>query len=307
MVSLDPSKLRQAKLSPSHRSKTGFNYIGSKIMKRIILFVSVVAALFATSMVFVWHGSETAPLPTALVSPRAAPPPEPRIQWNAELDITLAPTQSTTRDVTFTSSHSLSNARVYVPPSLQSFLTVSPSSFASVPAGVAQPLHLTFNIPAGANLETILERLKIEVGQDHKLERGLKVVLNIWQQYTNMDLGYQLLVPPTLSLSFIESTQVLELADSPADAEFAGFWVQTYDNPTGLTVQEWWSQSPYHSSDEIQKNIVVSGQPALQVSLNVGFKETHIIVASDMKIYELVRIGLDDTTFNKLWGKFIIL
>ena len=105
----------------------------------------------------------------------------------------------------------------------------------------------------------------------------------------------------------MSASNVLELGDSPIDGEFSGVWIYIHSNLSSLSALQWWFGSPDHDpSIETIRNVTVSGLPAIKVTLDEDIAETHVIVGKDSNIYEILRIGLDDKTFDSVLSSFTL-
>src|SRR5712691_1513153 len=80
---------------------------------------------------------------------------QPKITWSTtSINVILSPGESTSSNLTFTSSQQLTNISLSVVPQIAPFVTVRPSSISSVPANQAQSVQLSLVIPPSATLGT---------------------------------------------------------------------------------------------------------------------------------------------------------
>ncbi len=85
-------------------------------------------------------------------------------------------------------------------PEIAGFLTIQPSTFASVSANQAQPVHVSFSIPAGTTLGTYSGTVHLRVGST-TLPQTLKVVVNVWQKFADPGGRFTFNYPPGWTLS----------------------------------------------------------------------------------------------------------
>src|SRR6266851_4624494 len=135
-----------------------------------------------------------------------------KITWApSSTDLILPPGESTDGDFTFTSSVGLQNAVIGAVPEIAGFLSVQPNSFASIPAGQMQSVHVSFFIPAGSALGTHSGTIHVRIG-NLTLPQTLKVSLNVVQR------GMILTVPSTFQID----SQALSLGGPVSLTNFAG-------------------------------------------------------------------------------------
>ena len=128
------------------------------------------------------------------------PPPPPNITWSSSsVEPILSPGESASQDMTFRSDRSFQNAVVEVIGNVATFVTISPSSFASIPAGQDQTVSLSFSVPQGTSLGTLNGTIQVRSG-GQTLSQTLSVLLNIWQKFEDQELGLTIKYPPGWSL-----------------------------------------------------------------------------------------------------------
>ncbi len=104
-----------------------------------ILFVAVGVTLLVMLVL-----SQVLVTPTAF----AKGPKNPKISWSMNpVTATVAPGGSYSATVTFTSTVDLSNVTFRLTPSLKGTTTVSPTTFATITAGVPYTIEITFTAP----------------------------------------------------------------------------------------------------------------------------------------------------------------
>lgn len=151
-----------------------------------------------------------APSPSLLA---ATSSPQAKITWapDRRVRITLSPGENASSDVTFTSTRALTNVSLRLATgtdedgddggdddgdagSIAPFLTFQPTSFATVPAGQPQAVHLSLDVPVGTALGKYKGWVRVKAG-NQKLRKTLKVKLNVWQKVAVPNLQLSLDVP----------------------------------------------------------------------------------------------------------------
>src|ERR1700739_260809 len=109
------------------------------------------------------------PLPTPPISGKGSEPAavssHPSITWSPpSIAINLAPGETASRDVSLLSSMALSDFTVEAVPEIAPFLTISPNTATTLPAGQPQNLHITFNIPSSTSLTAFTGTIHVRIG-----------------------------------------------------------------------------------------------------------------------------------------------
>jgi hypothetical protein len=175
-------------------------------LKRLPLIVALILAILGGSLYLIARPMSPAPVPPALpAKPAITPSPaqtrsttstQPKITWSQnQVEVILAPTESTSRDLTFSSSLDLQNVVIEAVPEIAGFLTIQPNAFASVPASQAQSGHVSFSIPTGTMFGTYDGTIHLRVGST-TFPQTLKVIVDVWQPYENAAFGIRFLMPP---------------------------------------------------------------------------------------------------------------
>lgn len=99
--------------------------------------------------------------------------------------------------MTFRSDRSFQNAVVEVIGDVATFVTISPSSFASVPAEQDQTVSLSFSVPQGSALGTLNGTVQVRSG-GQTLTQSLSIALSVWHRLTSPDLRLSLQHPAEL-------------------------------------------------------------------------------------------------------------
>src|SRR5438477_8076377 len=119
---------------------------------------------------------------------------QPKITWApTSTEVILSPGESTSRDFALTSNIALQNAVIEAVPQIASFLSIQPSTFASIPAGQPQPVHISYVVPAGTVLGSYSGTIRVRIGNG-SLPQTLKVTVNVWTQVTEPTTGWKFLI-----------------------------------------------------------------------------------------------------------------
>lgn len=143
------------------------------------------------------------PLAEALAEPAAPPTAKststrPKITWSTtSTQVILARGQTASEDFAFTSNVNLQDVVIEPVPEISPFLTVQPTSFASVPAGQSRLVHILYSIPASTTLGTYVGTIHVRVGGS-TLPQTLKVTINAWTMLTDVEAGFSAFYPPSL-------------------------------------------------------------------------------------------------------------
>jgi hypothetical protein len=135
-------------------------------------------------------------------TPIASPLPSaaPIITWSEKtLDNILSPGESASRSLTFTSSEPLKDIRIEVVPEIASFVTITPSTFAQVPANQPQTVRFDITVPATARFGDYEGTIQVRSGR-RAVPETLRVSVRVWRHYAHPTDGFSLLFPPTLSM-----------------------------------------------------------------------------------------------------------
>ena len=209
--------------------------------------------------------------PSVSISPVAtlvAAISQPKITWSTtNIAPILSPGESASSDITFTSTASLQNVVVEAVPEVAGFLTIQPSSFASVPANQPQSVHISFAISQSTTPGSYSGTIHVRLGSQ-TLPQTLKVVVNVWNEFSDLSDGIKFKFPPGFSPTIstpgkvsIDSTMDVE-GDRPAAIEI--FVVPTsyqdeLDDIRRSIVQGYSEQS-----------ITVAGTSALRITGRLG-------------------------------------
>jgi len=212
---------------------------------------------------------------------------QPKIAWStSSVNVILAAGQSSTVDMTFTSSFSLQKITIEAVREIAGFLKITPGTISTVNTGNAQAVHLVFSAAAGATLGTYTGTIHLRSGTD-TLPQTLKVTIKVWQAAQLTAGHFTIDIPPqwsaqvtpteidiaTADLKALASTQDAEVPPADftvrtfprtANVSFDGFinqfdhgWFRNYSKETASTLN---GHSVVVFSDA---NATVAHQPAL--------------------------------------------
>lgn len=230
---------------------------------------------------------------------------QPKITWfEKQIEIILSPGETASKNLTFTSTLGLQNIVIEAVPEIAGFITIQPNTFANVSANQPQQVSINFSISSGTTLGTFEGTIHVRTGSQ-TLPATLKAVVNVWPTFRDKTLGFKITYPPRFTASMPPQGNVLQIAVSARDSEFAGAWVYTHQNASALTPRDWWLQSRDHGIvPETITDIVVAGLPAARIDLSGELRETHIIIVAGSKTYDLVSIALSEETLQVLLKGF---
>ena len=207
----------------------------------------------------------------AQTSSQSAQSTQAKITWSqSQIEVTLSPGESTAKDITFSSSLPLQNAVVEPVPQIAPFVTVQPSTFANVPAGQSQPIHLALSVPTGTALGTYQGTIHVRVGTQ-TFPQTVKIVINVWQHFSDSGLNLTVYYPPTWDASRIDSTRVgFYPVGKPPDLsqEYVGDIVlEVIQNPSGLDLDGFYATvadvNLFKNSASFTR-LTVNGAPAVK-------------------------------------------
>ena len=209
--------------------------------------IASVAALVLIGSQFLF-GASPIPSATPLVAYTAVPlsgttSTQPKITWSTtSINIILSPGESTSSDLTFTSSQKLTNVALTVVPQIAPFVNVQPSSISSLAANQAQSVHLAIAIAAATAFGTYDGTIQLKSGTT-TFPQTVKVVVNVWPTFTST-IGFTLHYPPSFfpvqstdpnssEVGFYSSPQVFSEGISPT------FTATKSQLPNGLSLRDW--------------------------------------------------------------------
>src|SRR2546425_749434 len=113
-------------------------------IKRVAILIVLVLAVLAGSLYLFARPSPPASVPPTRAPAGASSPAQsastsstqPKITWSQnQVEVILAPTESASSDLTFSSSIDLQNVVIEAVPEIAGFLSLQPNSFANVSSG----------------------------------------------------------------------------------------------------------------------------------------------------------------------------
>ena len=219
--------------------------------------------------------------------------PQPKITWSEKrLEVILTPGESTSKDLTFTSTLDIENVAVEPVPEIAGFLNISPNSLANVSAGQAQSVQLSFAIPEGAELGTFDGTIHVRVGSQ-TLPQTLKVVVNVWQKLATQDLGIAFRYPPDWTTS--ELLGVVRLSNvlpetQPNPESMVGVCnidFQLVQKPSGQPLREWL----------LEQHAGSGGPPPIELtSFDNGFLTGLGELAGEVTRVDTIYVALSDSS-----------
>src|SRR5207245_2011837 len=121
---------------------------------------------------------------------------QPKITWSQnQIEVILAPTESASSDLTFSSSLNLQNTVVEAVPAIAGLLSVQQNSFANVSAGTPNAVRISFLIPSNTALGTYEGTIHVRIGTS-TIPQTLKVVVNVWQIFRQISPAFAFKYPP---------------------------------------------------------------------------------------------------------------
>lgn len=216
----------------------------NEIMKisRLKLIVIFAIAILAGGSAFLLARVPSS-IPVSVADPTV--PLQPKVTWStSSTSVTLSPGESTSEDISFSSSGALGSLAIEAVPEIARFVSIQPSAVASMTAGQQESAHLSFLIPAATALGTYTGTIHIRNGE-RTLPQTLKVTINVWHTFTDGTLGFKLHYPPTWVLSEDSSSQQSFFSSSATDALANGDAVtppditfDVLDNSAGASLQQ---------------------------------------------------------------------
>lgn len=153
----------------------------------------------------------------------------------------LSPGESTSRDLSFTSSLPLQNAIIEAVPEIAGFLTIQPNTLAALGANQQQGVRIAIGIPMGTAFGTYDGTIHDRVGA-MTFPQTVKVVVNVWQAFTSTSVGFSIKYPPGWSSLHFSDRDVFSSTGKLASTEDAfGDDVEALSeaNPSNLTITDW--------------------------------------------------------------------
>lgn len=129
--------------------------------------------------------------------------------------------------------------------------------------------------------------------------RKAEIDTSDWEIYRNEEYGFEVKYPKGWH-SGQSKTGVVFLQPEQGDADLPGIWIYILDNPFNLSREEYWfcESKKYDAPYIVKESITVNGIEGLKVENLQRIEETHIILSHNSKIYEILRIGLNNEIFG---------
>lgn len=110
-----------------------------------------------------------------------------RVTWSeVQINIALSPGESTSKDITFTIDKKLKKFTIVVSPELSQFLTVQPTNIRKLRRNEVQSVHMA--VSPGTIPAKYEGAIQVRDRQQQILSQ-INVVINIWQTFTDSNLG----------------------------------------------------------------------------------------------------------------------
>lgn len=197
-----------------------------------------------------------------------------KITWSQQqISLTLSPGDNSSQDVTFSSDSNLQNLTVEPVPGIAAFVTVQPNTFSSVPANSPQSIHITFSVSTTVALGTYQGTIHVRTGTQ-TFPQTMKIVINVWQKFTDTNLGIKLQYPPLTSPTKLRTEELgngeqlieFELYDTQRAVYVSAFGIFIQPTPSHLDLPTW-----FHQNEDPQGLLLAAGT-FQQLELANGFQ-----------------------------------
>src|SRR5438132_419805 len=260
----------------------------SAVLVTVLALVVVGVSLYAL-------GREPSPSPTPLFVSVTAPPvsispvttlagttTRPKITWSSRsINVILSPGESTSSDLTFTSSFALQNVVVEAVHEVAGFLSIQPNSFASVPAGQPQPVHVSFAIPSGTPLGTYSGTVHVRLSSQ-TLPETIKIVINVWNNFLGSD--YSMKFPPNWTFKSIDNAHTGFFPNTKKpdlSQEYVGdIIIEVIQNTSQVDLQTFYQEIAsvnLFSNSQSNRSLIINGLSAAKFLGVFGMIQTDII------------------------------
>ncbi len=221
-------------------------------------------------------------------------PPEseanPTIAWTPpSLSLMVGAGQSTAVEVTFTPSQNAKNVSLWVVPELAPYVSVSPSSFASVEKGVNYTVTVTASATSTAPLGLHEGTLHLKQGKKtlaEPLPIGVEVV---WPMFLSEELGFALQYPPGWVVSEDEDDDsntfhILKPGFDPPQISALTITRTRNLNSEMLPISEWFALYPgtHFAPEPLEEEyMLLGGKEAVRIVVSFFHAEREHIYISD--------------------------
>ncbi len=229
---------------------------------------------------------------------------QPKLTWStSSQQLTLSRGDTATQTLTLTSDTTINNAQLEAVPAIAPFLTIQPSSFATLAANDPQTIRISFMIPQSAAFGTYAGTIHVR-HRSQTLPQTLKVTLNVWQALSSNTVGFSVDYPQTWNASVLGNEADLSnvsLSTASFDERFVGICkihLATLSKNSDQSLGEWFAATSSLNGDPPPISltpILVQGTSGLKVmSGETGLVETVYLALSPTTLASVVMICGED-------------
>lgn len=219
---------------------------------------------------------------------------------------TVAPGESTFRDVTFVSTHGLTDFTIEPVRGIAGFIRVEPNDFAGVAANQPQQVRLAISIPSGTTPGSYEGTVHVRDGS-RTLPQPLKVSLKVWQSLTSPELNLSIKYPPDWATRPEVEAVGFSNVQEPGPPDEVTLATQSFfhvrvlpqANPQLLQVDQWFDQyfsEGFPVEPLARTNIPVDGRPAVRIETSEIGRRVHVYVPVGPDVF-VISYGLDAPQF----------
>lgn len=233
----------------------------------------------------------------------------PTVRWTpSSLYASLAAGESTTSTATFIPSANATNVTVRVVPSLAPYVSVSPTSFASLAKGATYSVTVTMTAPVDMVVEAYDGTIHLRQG-NRTLAQPLPVVMEVvWPTFEGgEELGLSIQYPPGWYVESRANSVMFRNVAEPAPYSEWKLATESYlnvhrlrdVNPEYLPLTAWVDDYSQRLPTPVlsQQYTSLAGREAVRVVISeLGGDRAHIYVADDVDILD-VNFGLFEPLF----------
>jgi hypothetical protein len=226
----------------------------------------------------------------------AANPSHPSLTWSpTSVAINLAPGETASRDVSFLTSMPLSNFTVEAVPEIAPFLTISPNTATTVPAGQSQNLHIAVTIPSGTPLNVFTGTIHVRTG-NATIPQTLKVTITTGLSFSTPSYSIQYPADWTVATTSGETGFVPSAKAVNLDTEYVGdIVIETFPKSAGTDLQSFYAQDAVvnlFENSQTQTNLTINGLPAFRFTSVASMIPTDIVaVDKGSVVVEISDVG----------------
>lgn len=262
--------------------------------------------LIGSGMLVVLIALGAAVLLSSDVQPQSS---DPAIVWSPDhLELTLGPRESKTVSVTLTANRSLPAVSAQVSFSIARWVTITPSSYPSTPAGTQRTFTLSFAIGPDPDLGTInaalqlvrangtgspqegtRSRLKLSNGDPMEtnfelMDFPLPIMLNIWPSFTDATVGFEVKYPPTFAYREIAPNQIgffpVHSQPDPSSEYVGDIVLEAIPNTSGADLGTYYhtiAEVDLYANSASATLLQINGVPAVKFTNIAGMVPTDVI------------------------------